>query len=468
MAEVMIGNFSFIYHINRDLYEKLYSAEKQARTNFRNSGHECRDALEMFIQLILNRYKLTNVCKKQDLRTKIDSLRDEQFLQNVGYLVKGESLRDKPILPDLGTVSFKCANGEKNTINYWDYIRKYGNMCSHGDFQPTAAKLSYKNTIKCLRGLFLLLKIYYKDRISDSISDFDENIMPIEEYCVYKSYIPNDSSRSKCMREFLAYIPDENGEKSFYAILRLYNKEDSNEVFMLRNQKCFTEASKVSFTSVPDGMTRMRELVPKDSQNSTFYIISYIFNQEPYPLTETLLQKMSLSQRVKLCCRIVNCLDNLHTLSTPIFHRMLNYECIFVCEIRGEWIPYIIKFDYAKILFNEMIGTVYVHALEAKEKLKEEKLNKYLPPEWNRLSQTISDEAWAKVDIYSLGILFADILVGRIGVKPISMDEVEELDLSDEVLDLLDIMRAEDPKERWSIEDVKEIFDDEQRKFRKR
>lgn len=468
MAENMIGNFAFMYHINRELYEKLYSAEKQARTNFRNSGHESREALEILIKIILNRHNLSNACKGQELRTKIDNLRDESFLKSAGYLKDDEKLSDKPILPELGRVTFKYKNGREETVDYWDFMRKYGNTCSHADTRPCDVKLSYENTIKCLKGLFLLLKRYYKGQIPNSLGTFDENMMPIEEYCVYDSYVPADSVRSKCLREFLAFIRDENGEKSFYAILRLYNKADSNETFMLRNQKCFTEAAKLSLRSVPDGMTRMRELIPKDSQTSTFYIISYIFNQEPHPLTESLLQGMSLGQRVKLCSRIVNCLDNLHTSPIPIFHRMLTYESVFTCEIRGEWIPYIIKFDYAKILSQAPVGTVIMNAVKAKEQLNEEKLNKYLPPEWDSLSQEAGDKEWAKVDIYSLGILFADILAGKIGVSPIPIEDLEELDLSEEVLDLLDIMRADEPSERWDIEDVKDIFDDEQRRFRKR
>lgn len=469
MVENMIGNFAFMFHINRELYDKLCSAEKQARTNFRNSGHESREALEIFIRLVLNRYNnLSRACRGQELRAKIDNLRDESFLKAEGYLSADETLAEKPILPDLGEVTFKYDNGREETADYWDFIRKYGNTCSHADTRPSDVKLSYENTIKCLKGLFLLMKRFYRNQISNSVGAFNENLMPIEEYCVYDSYIPADSVRSKCIREFLAFIKDDNGEKSFYAILRLYNKADSNEVFMLRNQKCFTEAAKLSLSSVPDGMTRMRELIPKDSQASSFYIISYIFNQEPHPLTETLIKGMSLGQRVKLCARIVNCLDNLHTSPIPIFHRMLNYESIFTCEIRNEWIPYIIKFDYAKILSQAPVGTVFANAVKAKEKINEEKLNKYLPPEWDSLSQDATDKEWAKVDIYSLGILFADILAGKIGVNPVPIDELEELDLSEEMLDLLDIMRADDPNERWDIEDVKDIFDEEQRRFRKK
>lgn len=71
MIDNIIGNYKFMYHINRELYNKLYSAEKQARTNFRNSGHECREALEIFIRIVLNKYNLTMTCKGMCLREKL-------------------------------------------------------------------------------------------------------------------------------------------------------------------------------------------------------------------------------------------------------------------------------------------------------------------------------------------------------------------------------------------------------------
>jgi len=470
MAENVIGNYAFMYHINRELYDKLYSAERQARTNFRSSGHECREALEIFIRIVLNKANLTKACKGQELSLKIQNLRDESFLRQEGYLKQSESLKDKWLLPELGTISFKYEDGrEEHDADYWDFIRKFGNTCSHADTRRSDVKVSYDNAIKCLKGLFLLLKRYYKGQISNNIESFDENMMPIEEYCVYDSYVPEDSVRSSCIREFLAYTLDSNGEKGVYAILRLYNKKNivGSDVFMLRNQACFTEASKVSFTAVPDGMTILRELIPTDSNKSDFYIISYLFNQEPTPLTNTLLAKMDLKQRIRFCARIVNCLDNLHTSPVPIYHRMLNFDCVYACEIRNEWIPYIVKFDYAKIVTNG--GTVAVNAARAKELVKkEEKLNKYIAPEWDSIVQDTDSQKWARVDIYSLGILCSEIIAGEISVKAPSIDSLEEQGLSDDILDLLDYMTAEDPEERWGIDDVKDIFDEELRKMRKK
>ncbi len=468
MKNLTDGNFGFIYNINRDLYEKLHSAEMYSRLDSNRCGQDCRSALEIFINSALDKYGLAKSCEGLELHKKVENLRNENFLKAEGFLKNNESITNKFILPPLGNVNFDREDKNKSSMDYWDYLRRYGNRGSHVVARPSAPRQSYRNSVKCLKGFYLALKKYYKTQISSNIGDFDEYKMPIGEYSVYDSYIPSDSNRSKCEREFLAYTKDENGEKNFYAILRQYNKQEADDVFMLRNQKCFSEAAKMSLSSVPEGMTRLRELIPKDSDNSSFYIISYIFNQEPFPLTDQILSSMDLNHRIKLCARIVNCLENLHTSPVPIFHRMLNYECVYVCEIRGEWIPYIIKFDYAKIVSEAPVGTVFANAVKAKGKINEIKLNKYLPPEWDLIKSDAGDKEWSKVDIYSLGILCSDILIGKIDNGVVSLDDLAELDLSDELLDTLDLMRAEDPGERWGIEDIKEIFDEEYRRTGKR
>ncbi|HFI0743677.1 TPA: hypothetical protein ACGOXR_001948 [Streptococcus suis] len=460
MAE---GNFGFIENINADVYSKLHSAEKKARTDFRSSGHDTREALEKIVGSIIVHYRLNRAIPKNlELSKKIEYLQDEDILRQAGYLNQGEKVEDKPILPDLGMVSFKYNNGGNATEDYYAFMRKYGNTCSHADSRPSDVKISYENTIKCLKGYHLFLRKYYKGRISDTTPAFDENIMTIEEYHIYKSYIPNDKNRSKCEREFLAYMLDTDGEKDFYAVLRLYNKADISDFFLQRNHKCFTEASKMSISSVPEGMTKMRELIPIESEQSSFYIISYIFNREPHELSDQLLSEMTMEQRVKLCCRIANCMYNLHTSEVPIEHRMLNYESIFVCKFRDEWIPYVIKFDFAKIESNSVKYTVFDNAVKAKDKINERKLSKYIPPEWEAM-ESIETVDWAKVDIFSLGILFSDILMGKISENPVSIDDLEELDLSEELLDLFDLMRADDLSARFGIRDIKDIFDDELR-----
>ena len=54
------GNFGFIYSINRNLYNKLYSAEMNSRIDFNRCGQDCRSALEIFINTIIKKKGLEN------------------------------------------------------------------------------------------------------------------------------------------------------------------------------------------------------------------------------------------------------------------------------------------------------------------------------------------------------------------------------------------------------------------------
>ena len=453
MKEAICGNFQFISNIHPEVYTKLNTAEQQARTNFRASGHETRKALEKMVGSMIDKYNLgRTIPKNLELSKKIGMLRYE-------------TIAGKPILPDIGTVKFKYEDGRTEEADYYDFMRKFGNTCSHSDKRFNDVEVSYKNVIKCLKGYHLFLKKYCASRIPKDTPSFDENIMPIEEYYIYESYVPEDSQRSKCVKEFLGYTQDNNGDKAFYAILRLYNKEDLNEQFILRNTDTFIEASKMSISSVPEGMTRMRELIPYSGTSSTFYIISYIFNRKPHQLTEAMIKDMAFQKRIKMCKRISDCFANLHQSEVPIYHRMLSYESIYVCDYGREWVSYVVKFDFAKIETGDPARTVLTDAIKAKAKVQELKQLKYLAPEWMATSH--SDHVnWGRMDIYSLGILFSDILSGNIGVTPASIEELEDLDLSDDILDMLDAMRADSPEERLDIEEVQMILEEEIRQWR--
>jgi len=473
------GNFWFVENLNYKVYGKLALAERVSRTDFRKSGHETREAIEYMVNDIINQYKLEEKIKSKinqknannaggkyrdqfDLKNKIQYLSDEAFLKDMNCL-RGNN---KTILPSLGEVQYKCEDGSTSTCDYYDFMRKFGNSCSHSENKPRNPLINYENVIRCLKGYHLLLRKYYSDKISKDTPAFNENLMPIEdEYHIYNAYVPSDTSRSKCMKEFLGYIKDSQGEKAFYVVLRMYNKADLNQKFILRNADTFVEASKLSISSVPEGMTRMVEVTKYGDNNSSFYIIGYIFNKEPQMLTDNILKSIDLGKRVKMCRRIADCFYNLHTSEVPIYHRMLSYESIYVCDYGKEWAPYAIKFDFAKIDYGDVARTVIEDAVRAKSKVRELKQLKYLAPEWN-IGQESSQRDWAKMDIYSLGILFSDILIGKIDTKAASLDELEELGLSDDVLDLLDVIRADSPQVRSDIQEVQLVLEEEARKWR--
>ncbi len=465
MAAVGYGNFAFVFDLDRELYQNLVSAEKNARINFRNSGKFLRDALEKFIGTAIREKGLGDaVSPDLKLGQRIWLLRNERAMRDAGYLKGGQSLQDCPILPNVEKVSFIQQDGAKGERYLYDYIRMLANACSHVSEEVNAEnpQVSFENVVQALKGFHKVLLRYYGKRISERVNPFSADTMPIGEFAVEKSYVPSDSLRSQCQREFLGYTLDDDGEPGFHALIRLYNRKDLGDAFMLRNHKCFLEACKLCMSGIPEGMTRLRELTPAHSDASDFYMICYIFNQKAYPLNEETLTRMNLKQRLEICARLARCIDDLHHSDVPIYHRMLSYESVYISQFRNKWIPYVVKFDYAKIDSTRPVETVYVSAKTARDVLIRQSREKYLAPEWNDIETNQTGADWAKVDVYSLGVLMGDILKGSFAGGVVDGDDLEELEdagVPELILDALENMLIQSPKQRCTMDQVREIFD---------
>ncbi len=461
MAQQGYGNFAFLYNINNHLYELLFEAESKARINSRACGKVLRDVLEIYVEGVINNNLLGPYFPEgTELFRKINALNDEAEMRSAGYLQPGETLVSRPLLPRMEDVTYLCEDGRNRTNGYLDFMRRYGNSCAHPEIKPTNPKPCLANALLCLRGYHLLLQRHYRSRLPKAAPGFNEDKMPIGDYVVYEAQVPADKDRSKCVKEYWGYKLGKSGLPEEYVLIRSYDRNSTDETFMLRNQTCFSEAKQNSPAIVPDGMAKLEELTSLDSNDSEQYIISYSFNRQPLPLENELLVGMTMAQRLGLCRKLVAYLNKLHTSSTPIFHRLLNYECVYVCDFNGEWYPYIVKFDYAKIVTEKQLGTVLMNAVESQNYLRKRGREKYLPPEWLEIVADPSVTDWAKVDIYALGVLLADILRGEIGGKKVEFYELEDLGVDDLILDILENMLAESPKARASMATVQEFFDE--------
>lgn len=461
------GNFDFLAEIDKDLYEKAHEMESVARTDFRTSGHLCREVMEQMAIAALNKLGVSDKVlhdpklnydnapmKKMALGRKYQVLRSLALLQKLDPSIK------KAPFPSLSGITYTLANGSKCTTDGYEFLRKLGNTCSHSSGDSADIELNYNAVLTGIRFAYQVAVSVYKTN-GEPIRPFDESIMPILGYHVTKSYIPDDSARSKCVREFVAELREGDGKKKRYAVLRMYDKNTQiKRTFMIRNQASFSEASSVSIDSVPEGMTLLRELTPMNSALTSFYIIAYIFNKEPFPLAEKLSQVTDLGTKMKMCARLARCMENLHNSEIPICCRLLNYESVYVSEFR-EWVPYIIKFDYSKIEDKTApAATVYKNAKSASQEAKtQRKLAKYIPYEWDQLDQGADIESWKKVDVYSLGILMADILAGKISEQPADLEELLQKGIPEDTLEMIDLMISEDPVCRPDIDEVEKFFE---------
>ncbi len=459
------SNFNFLQCVNQNLFSIIKEAESLAHTKFTDCGQKSRQACELFIDSILRKKGLSQKITGE-LSTKISLLQDEDYLKKIGYLKDDQSLSSNPILPDLGTVDFVTNSGKiKSGCDYYTFLRQFGNTCSHYKDEPYYPRIDFSNVTKCLQGYRLLFSKYYANQIPKGIGPFKADLMPIEEFYIISSSVPQDQARSKCKREFWGYSLDDRLNVGYYSILRLYDKADVDSNFMLRNSDVFLEASKETISGIPEGMTSFRTIAGTDSSSTSFYITAHLFRFEPKPLSSDLLSVTSLKQRLELCIGIASCFNNLHNADTPIYHRLLTYDSVVVCRFKEKLIPYVIKFDYGKLSISSQYKTVFQEAKQAELNIQKEKsLTKYLAPEWNSISDSDSFN-WEKIDIYSLGVLFSDILAARFGGELISFDELEDLNLSDDLLDTLDMMTSENADLRSNLEYVLLVLQEEVKRW---
>lgn len=463
MAAVGHGNFAFVYEQDKELYEHLLFAEKNTRIDYRASGKSIRDALERFIAVAVREKGVeAAVPSGMDLVEKIRTLRfDYQAMQDAGYLKPGQLLKEHWILPPPGEITFIQLDGDTGTRDGYTYLRQLANACSHRpeEVKPIYPEACFDNLVKALEAFHKILLRYYGKRLKGRMPAFNRDTMTIAEYVIEEAYEPSDALRSQCRQEFLGYTLDDEGEPGFYALIRLYRRSELGDAFMLRNHKCFLEACKLCMSGIPEGMTRLRQLTPGRGGESDFYMICYLFNQRPRPLDNGTLQSMNLQQRLEICTRLARCIDDLHQSEVPIYHRMLNYESVYISRFRDKWIPYVIKFDYAKIDSSRPVETVYANAQKVQEILKQQSLSKYLAPEWDVIEKDASPSDWAKVDVYSLGVLMSDILRGSFTGGIADLDELQDMGVPAMVVDALESMLTQSPDARCTMDLVREIFD---------
>ena len=481
MANRGYGNFAFMYSINRDIYEQLSKAERNARIDFQDTGNPIRKALELFAADLIDTHNLSAFIPAElELAEKLRLLNHAQTLQDAGYLAPGQPIWQKPLLPynaynrNLGryndevqytvTASDNQAGYEMKSGSYYYFLRKFGNAFSHAGELDGEPEKNFENLCKALRVFHkILIKAYHVP----GVPPFSVNKMPIGEFIVDSTMEPADQELSGCMMEFSAHTVDHNGEPEFYALLRQYPRDSLDANFMRRNRDCFVEAAKSSISSVPDGMTRMRELTDRTADNE-FYIIAYIFNRKASILDNDILQQMDRSQRLDLCKRLLVGMEGLHSTENPIYHRLLNPTCIYVSKYKNIWVPYIVKLDYAKIemAVDGRLLTVRQYAQKANEGLAAQNmLQRYIPREWNGKNSESTDIDWGKVDTFSLGVLLLDIRFGKFTplAPGLLFEELYNRGESEELLHVLDRMCKESPADRSTVIEALRSFEKEVR-----
>lgn len=478
------GNFVFADAFDHQFYLKAREAEQTARTDCHASGSAIRNAYERLITLIIRDCGLENYISIEErarkrnnrmrdvseLKARVDCLRSTANMIAAGVVKDEADMRQNGPLPILGRTTCYIRKGAmtdymESSESTYDMVRWLGNTCSHDDLKSTQVRPEYASVIAAIKALYDIAVWHWRNQ-RENIPAFDESIMPIENYHITSGYVPADTEQSHCLMEFTGFLEDNEGQPSYYAILRMYawpRNKDRN--FVLRNLNIYKVANADRPYDVP-GMKRPIEVTPLNAQSHGYYILAYQFKKEPQPLTSELLHSITEpAARLAIGLQLVHCMNELHLAESPISHRMLNYTCVYVCAYRNQvWAPDIIKFDYAKISQAENpVRTVFMNARDARQSIRQmQRLNKYIAPEWDQLDKNADDASWSRVDVYSLGILLIEILLGRIMDSMPGEDalyDLEDLGFPAELIDTLELMCAADPNARPDLRTVSRVLE---------
>lgn len=440
----MSANFDFMKEINTQYFTELNEIERFARVKPREAAMHCRTLLEFFIGDVFAKHKIK---KEEKLNDNLRKLLNNIWLE----------------MPAVDHVEYDVVdmNGKVSTIrgNGLYYIKDLGNASVHEGLPTkkgdTKVVVSSAAVIKALRVFHSLFSSYYRNRLRGRKISFRDTNVPLRNYDIVKSYVPVDTERSKCVKEYIATRKTgEYSKEVRYALIREYIPSEMDSLFLNRNIDAFSESYKYTYSS---GVTV--EKLNEISEPYADFFIAYEFPRSFTPLDKFLKNTLSMKERVQICKRIAESLDKFHNAESPIYHRMLTYDCIMVSDFTDEndgYRPYITKFDFAKIT-SITEGTVFdnLSEAEAKESLK---LSRY------KLETVAPDSPWDKVDIYSLGVLFVDVLQKRVSTKAISVETFEELidaGISDNMIEIIDEMLCDIPEERPDIKRILEVVNKE-------
>lgn len=407
------GNFLFLEEIQPVLYRYIVEAETNAYINPRLAAKNSRDALEEYAGDYFSTHTITCYNKDNTINTDPD-------LSNMLYAMW--KYKDS-YLKSLGKVTciieyINSGKREKIELDGSKFLRMLGNAGSHPlkkKKDETDDKYIIVPTTEAvkmaLKMYFHIFTNYYLSAEEATKLKYKERLIPIGKYEILSNYEPSDKERSKCIQEYKAIKRiSTHTNNVVYAVIREYEPDGLDQFFLNRNIDTFSEAYSFIYS---EGI-QVEQINRIDEENAHFFV-AYEFVKPVVSLNKLLRDNtLTIKDRILICKRIAESLKKFHNAKNPIYHRLLSYESIMVSDftdVDEGYRPYITKFDFAK-LTNENVQTVLQNLKDANTDVL--KLQRY------RIDVIDQNTPWDKVDIYSLGVLFIDILSNEISKDTIS------------------------------------------------
>lgn len=259
--------------------------------------------------------------------------------------------------------------------------------------------------------------------------------------------------------------PNRSKPDSYPAIIMMFSK-DAEDITKERLDRAAEVYDATRNSNFGEALREIRVLSGRMA-NAEYYIRAYVFEGEPRPLTEELVRTIPMNERLLICREIARIISRLHGANPSISNRLLNHKCVYLCRDIDEeipWYPSVLGFNFAKI--NDERPSVFLRYDDQVDHFKEyPDTALYIPAGWEEMAQEYGE----LVDIYSMGILFFNILSGSFQ-HPITVDDehliIESFDyiretlkeLPDEIADLILEMLSPCGEDRPAAKEVYRVL----------
>lgn len=401
LTNIELGNFGFLLEFEGQdfLYELGQQAESYLYINKRISAVFIRQLTEAFFDTVIQdfsievkHYKYGSIEKKnhehnQLVTTNMPEVKDKQIA--IGTYFKScldAFYRDKvfPAFPGKagGDGRVSCPDGEgdkydstKKTLYVWDFIRRLGNVGSHGVLTENNLKwLEEKYITTALKEICNRMSQYFFHRYSKNKSytykpgkncyGSRQTFFAFEEQSFTKEIgiLPNFKEQ-RC----LTVVPEPifGNEKHFYnhrgkyAIVRAYTRTEDDDLknFLLQSQRAnLIIQEHGGIPEIPEYMVLADLRFDQD-----YYVVSYLFNTDPLELNyENLIDCGAyddIHQLISLFLHILSCVSRMCEMH--IYHRTFTHHSVLLERGNNEeFFVDIIDLETCKIFEDDSLTIV--------------------------------------------------------------------------------------------------------------
>lgn len=405
-------NFQFVKSVDEKLYDFCLRMDMNSKTFPYTSRDNLRKSLERFM-IWFSQFN------------NIDLIKENGFNKTVEELIN-EAFEKKLLLP-----------WQKNEL---DKIRKYGNKGIH--LEPSIMKTN----INYVKRFHKILAVYFRyKRLIDQPVFFDEDKLLISNYRPIQK-IDVEKFEEGCEKKFLCeYIGNDVLKKKQY-IVRQFRKNSK----FAPDEKGFWQRDLLTLQRLSDEdlnyIVKSQNIETADN-NDLFYTC-YELSKADVNLTSISLQKLPVLERLDLLHQMAKGLFGIHDAYEPVYHRALTPSSIYIKTRRnGKKSILIGNFEYSKL--EDVDGVTMV------SKVFRRSNDPFRAPELE-YGTPITD--WAKVDVYSFGMIILFVFNIRGPNVSSQVQQLKKYNFSDEFIHLIERMVEAYFEDRPEMEEVESIF----------